>query len=476
MLRQNKTFPIRGITPKEKKSSPEVQLERIPPNSLEAEKAIFGGIFLKKNPLMDTLINILKPEDFYYPVHRILYQACLELYRTKNTVLDMVTLNDYLQSHRLFERIGGSAYLAELAQMIVSGTNAEYYAHIIKNRSIQRSLIDIGSGIVNKSYDTAADVPTLLDESENAVFSLAEKMVGRNFKKSDEIIQDVLNELSKRLDRKERVTGIPTGFHQLNELTAGFQPSDLIIIAARPAMGKTAFALNIAMRAALHDKIPVAIFSLEMSMNQLITRMLCAISKVTLSNVRTAFLGDEDLQSFYGAAEKLSEAPLFIDDTPALSPLELRARTRRMKAEHQIQMVVVDYLQLMRGSFHTDSREQEISEISRSLKSLAKELDIPVVALSQLNRKVEERGDKRPMLSDLRESGAIEQDADVIMFIYRDEVYNKDENNPNKGTADIIIGKQRNGPTGEVKLSFQPQYTAFESLELGSDLAPSEQE
>lgn len=450
---------------KEKQDRSKDPFERVPPNSLEAEKALFGGIFLKKNLLMDILVDILTPEDFYYPAHKILYKACLELYRAKNTVLDMVSLNDYLKSHNLVEAIGGSVYLTELAQMVVSGTNAEYYASIIKHKSIQRSLIDVGSEIVNRGYDTPTDeVPTLLDESENAVFSIAEKMVGRNFKKSEEIIQEVLNELaSKRsLNSKDRVTGIPTGFHQLNELTAGFQHSDLIIIAARPAMGKTAFALNIAMRAALHDKIPVAIFSLEMSMNQLMTRMLCAKGKVKLSNVRTAFLSDEETQEFYNAAEELREAPLFIDDTPALSPLELRARTRRMKAEYKIQMVVVDYLQLMRGSFHTDSREQEISEISRSLKSLAKELNIPVVALSQLNRKVEERGDKRPILSDLRESGAIEQDADVIMFIYRDEVYNKDENNPNKGTADIIIGKQRNGPTGEVKLFFQPQYTAFD--------------
>ena len=294
------------------------------------------------------------------------------------------------------------------------------------------------------------------------------------FKSSKELVNRVFEELTKRFEQKEAVTGVTTGYNRLDQMTAGLQPSDLIIVAARPSMGKTAFALNMAMRAAVQDNVPVAIYSLEMSMDQLMMRMLCAWGKVDLGHLRRGYLDSEEWSRLYHAADVLGQAPIYIDDTPALSPLELRARTRRLKAESGVGLVMVDYLQLMRGSKRTDSREQEISEISRALKGLAKEMDIPVVALSQLNRKLEERTDKRPLLSDLRESGAIEQDADVIMFIYRDEVYHKQPDNPHKGSAEIIIGKQRNGPIGTATLAYLGSYTAFEDLEPGLSPQPSE--
>ena len=305
----------------------------------------------------------------------------------------------------------------------------------------------------------------LLDESEQAIFAVSQRTAAAPYLSSKDLVDKVFEDLTKRYERKELVTGVPTGYHRLDELTAGFQPSDLIIMAGRPSMGKTAFALNVAMRAAVIHNVPTLFFSLEMSMDQLMQRLLCAWGKVDLRNLRRGFLGDEDWSRLYDAANHLSPAPIYIDDTAALGTLEMRARSRRLRGEKDIGLIVVDYLQLMRPSKRTDSREQEISDISRNLKALAKELNVPVVALSQLNRKVEERADKRPMLSDLRESGAIEQDADLIIFLYRDDVYNKRDDNPKKGTAEIIIGKQRNGPTGEATLAFLKESTAFEELD-----------
>ena len=439
---------------------------------MEAEQAVLGGIFFRNN-VFHTLADTRSADDFYLPAHRTLFTAFLELYR-KNAPIDLVATAAYLKDRGELENVGGAAYLAELAQTVVSGANAEYYATIVRDKALQRSLIDACSDIIGNCFDASRPIETLLDESEQIVFSISERTSGKAFKSSKELINRVFEDLTRRMERKEQVTGVTTGYNRLDQMTAGLQPSDLIVLAARPSMGKTAFALNMAMRAAVQDNVPVAIFSLEMSMDQLMMRMLCAWGKVDLGHLRRGYLDSEEWYRLYNAADVLGQAPIYIDDTPALSPLELRARTRRLKAESGVGLVMVDYLQLMRGSRRTDSREQEISEISRSLKSLAKELDIPVIALSQLNRKLEERTDKRPLLSDLRESGAIEQDADVIMFIYRDEVYHKQPDNPHKGTAEIIIGKQRNGPIGTALLAFLGAYTAFEDLEPGLSPRPSE--
>ena len=445
-------------------------LRRVPPHSVEAEQAVLGGVFLRYS-VFHSLVDILGPDDFYLPAHQVLYAAFTELYR-RNAPIDLVSVAAYLKDKNQLEETGGAAYLAELARTVVSGANAEYYATIVRDKSLQRSLIGACSGIISNCFDSSREVGSLLDESEQAVFAISERTSGKVFKSSKELISSVFEELTRRMERNEVVTGVTTGYTRLDNMTAGLQPSDLVIVAARPSMGKTAFALNMAMRAAVQDDVPVAIYSLEMSMDQLMMRMLCAWGKVDLSHLRRGYLDDAEWARLYAAADVLGKAPLFIDDTPALSPLELRARTRRLKAESGVGMVMVDYLQLMRSARKTDSREQEISDISRSLKALAKEMNIPVIALSQLNRKLEERGDKRPLLSDLRESGAIEQDADVIMFIYRDEVYNKRPDNPAKGLAEIIIGKQRNGPVGTATLAYLPSYTAFEDLEAG--MGPSE--
>ncbi len=362
------------------------------------------------------------------------------------------------------ENVGGRAYLGELAAAIVPSANAEYFANRVRDLALQRGLIGVAAGIIEESYRRGADVEKLIDESEQKIFQIAERRASESYSSSKELVDLVFKQLEKRAERQEVITGVTTGYTRLNEYLAGFQRSDLIIIAARPSMGKTAFALNLCLNAATKglDETPVVVFSLEMSKEQLMSRLMCVQGEVDLSRFRRGFLDDGDWAKLFDAAQVLSRTPIYIDDTPALSVLELRARCRRLKKEKGLGMVVVDYLQLMRASRNIESREQEISDISRNLKALAKELDIPVIALSQLNRKVEERSNRRPMLSDLRESGAIEQDADVIMFIYRDEVYNKES--PKKGTAEIIIGKQRNGPIGEVELAFIGPCTKFGDL------------
>ncbi len=445
-------------------------LRRVPPNNIEAEQAVLGGILLR-NEVFNTLADMLKAQDFYLPAHAVIFNAFSELYR-KGAPIDLVSTASYLNDAKQLENAGGAVYLAELTGKVLASANAEYYAGIVRDKAQQRALIEACSNIISNCFDATIPVSDLLDESEQAVFAVAERTTGKDFQDTKGLLDIVFETLQKRMEKKSSVTGVTTGYLQLDRKTAGLQPSDLIIVAARPSMGKTAFALNMALRAAVQDNKKVAVFSLEMSAEQLMSRMLGAWAKVDLSNLRRGFLNDEEWSRLFASSDVLRQAPVFIDDTPALSPMELRARVRRLKARSGVDLVVIDYLQLMRASKRTDSREQEISEISRSLKALAKEMNIPVVALSQLNRKLEERGDKRPLLSDLRESGAIEQDADVILFIYRDEVYNKKEDNPNRGKAEIIIGKQRNGPIGTVELVFLPQYTAFEDLDIMA--SPSE--
>ncbi len=447
-------------------------VKRMPPQNLDAEQAVLGGVFLS-NEVLHTLIDTLSEEDFYSPAHRIIFRAFVELYR-RNIPVDLVTIHEELEKSSLLESVGGAVYLASLTEAVAASANVHYYSQIVKEKAVRRHLIRAATNIIAQSFDPASEVSDLLDSSEQSIFAVSESKSRQVFRSSRELVDDVFELLEKRVERKELVTGVPTGFHKLDEITAGFQPTDLIICAGRPSMGKTAFALNVAMRSAVSQEIKTAIFSLEMSMEQLMMRMLCAWGKVDLKNLRTGFLNDEDWARLYQSAEALSKAPIYIDDTPALSSMDMRARSRRLKAEKGLDMVVVDYLQLMRAGRFIDSREQEISEISRSLKALAKELNVPVVALSQLNRKVEDRTNKRPVLSDLRESGAIEQDADVILFLYRDGVYNPKEDNPRRNTAEVIIGKQRNGPVGTVELSYLDRFTAFENLTYIP--APSEEE
>ncbi len=446
-------------------------VQRIPPHNLEAEQAVLGGVFLS-NAIMHELVDILDEEDFYSPAHRLIFQTFLELYR-KNAPIDLLTSTDLLEGKERLESVGGAAYLGELANSVAVSSSALHYAQIVKDRSLRRNLIHSASNIISDSFSTATDVEELLDLSEKNIFAVTDAKSKPVFRSSKELIQDVFHLLEQRVERQELVTGVPTGYADLDEITAGLQPTDMLIVAGRPSMGKTAFGLNMGMRSATTNGSRIAVFSLEMSRDQLMMRMLCSYGKVDLKKMRTGFLDDEDWTRLYHAADDLSRAPIYIDDTPALSSMELRARCRRLKAEKGLDMVLVDYLQLMRG-MSSESREQEISEISRSLKSLAKEMDVPVVALSQLNRKVEERTNRRPMLSDLRESGAIEQDADVIIFLYRDEVYNKKEDNPKKGIAEIIVGKQRNGPVGVVELAYIDRFTSFENL--ADPPVPSEEE
>lgn len=442
-------------------------LRRIPPHSVEAEQAVLAGILLNPSS-MHSIADMLRTDDFYLPSHQLLFDAFLELYR-KSVSIDLVTTAEHLKARSQLEQAGGAVFLAELGEAVVSGANAAHYAAIVRDRSLQRKLIAVCSDIIANSYNPVQDVAGLLDASEQNIFAVSQRITNAAFSSAKELTDKVFDRLTRLAASRDVITGVPTGYAGLDRLTAGLQSSDLIIVAARPSMGKTAFALNMAMNAAVDDNIPVCVYSLEMSMEQLMMRMLAARARVDASRLRRPnLLTDEDWVYLQRAADDLSRAPLYIDDSPALSTLELRARTRRIKAERNIGLVVVDYLQLMRTSRRTDSRELEISDISRSLKALAKEIDIPVVALSQLNRKVEERSDKRPMLSDLRESGAIEQDADVILFIYRDDVYKyqKPAERPLVGDAEIIIGKQRNGPVGMVELSFHSAHTVFVDKEF----------
>ena len=437
-------------------------LRRVPPHSEEAEQAVLSGILLKPE-MLHEIIDQVTDADFYIPAHRIIFSAFMALY-AQGTPVDNVTVFDWLASHNQLEAAGGAVYLGELAQAVVSGANAVHWAKIVRDKSMQRALIAASAQIISNCYDATKDVPMLLDESERAIFSISERSNSKTFASSGELVRTVFDALTTRYQNRNATTGLTTGYMQLDRMTAGLQPTDLIILAVRPSMGKTAFALNIAMRAALSGGASVAIFSLEMSAESLMDRMMCAWGRVELSRVRKGFLEDSDWEKLSAAADTLTRAKIFIDDTAGLTPLALRARCRRLKAEHGLDLVVVDYLQLMHSS-RNESRELEISDISRNLKALAKEMKVPVIALSQLNRKVEERTDKRPVLSDLRESGAIEQDADLIMFIHREDAYHKTKDYVRTGKAEVIIGKHRNGPTGTVELAYRPEFTAFDDLE-----------
>lgn len=434
---------------------------KIPPQNVEAEQAVLGSILLKSE-LLGGVLEILKPNDFYKDGHKIIFESMIELFE-KNEPHDLLTVSNLLANTNQIENVGGASYLASLTSVVPVTTNINSYAKIIREKSILRRLITVNTDIAHRCYEEQHDIDILVDQAEQAIFDIAGSKGEQHFTHIKTIVPKAFAAVEQLYKRKELITGVPTGYHELDKMTAGLQPSDLIILAARPSMGKTSFAMNIAQHASLVEKTGVAVFSLEMSKEQLVMRLLSSVGRIDSQRIRTGKLKSEDWPKLTRAVGMLSESPIFIDDTPAISVLEMRAKVRRLASQHEIGLIVVDYLQLMRGR-SVENRTQEISEISRSLKALAKEHTVPVIALSQLNRGLESRTDKRPMMSDLRESGAIEQDADVICFIYRDEVYNKAEDNPEKGTAEIIIGKQRNGPTGTTKLTFINEWTMFENM------------
>lgn len=439
---------------------------RVPPQNIEAEQAVLGSILLRAD-LLGTVLEILKPQDFYKDNHRLIYEAMIDLFE-KNEPQDLLTVSNLLTNTNVLDVVGGPAYLASLTSIVPVTANISSYAKIIRHKSILRRLIAVNTDIAARCYEEQHDIDILVDEAEQAIFDIAGSKGDQHFTQLKHIVPKAFATVEQLYKRKELITGVPTGYNDIDRMTAGLQPSDLIIIAARPSMGKTSFAMNMAQHAALVEKTGVAVFSLEMSKEQLVMRLLSSVGRIDSQRIRTGKLRTDDWPKLTRAVGMLSEAPIYIDDTPAISVLEMRAKIRRLAAQHEIGLVVVDYLQLMRGR-STENRTQEISDISRSLKALAKEHHVPVIALSQLNRGLESRTDKRPMMADLRESGAIEQDADVICFIYRDEVYNKSEDNPEKGTAEIIIGKQRNGPTGTARLTFIKEFTMFENMSSYDD-------
>jgi replicative DNA helicase len=432
-----------------------------PPANPEAEQSVLGAILVRPD-VLDRVADLLAPADFYREAHGRIFQAMLDLYGRGEPV-DLVTVTALLKERGLLEGAGGPVFLAGLSEQVGFATNADYYASLVRDKAILRRLLDTTQEIAGQCFAPVEDVPAFLDAAEQKVFEVAESKVRPGFRPVASLVEKEIAHLEAIWHREAgRITGVPSGFNDLDNLTAGFQNGDLIILAARPSMGKTALALNIAYNAAYKPQVPVAFFSLEMSKEQLVRRLLSSEGRVDAGNLRRAFLSTQEWAALQTAAGNLLDCQMFIDDTPAATVLDIRAKARRLKADGKLGLVVIDYLQLMRGRHDAPSREQEISEISRSLKALAKELDVPVMALSQLNRRLEERPNKRPQLADLRESGAIEQDADVIIFIYRDEVYREDS--PDQGKAEVIVGKQRNGPTGKIKLHFEKKFTRFDPL------------
>ncbi|HMQ11138.1 MAG TPA: replicative DNA helicase [Oligoflexia bacterium] len=438
---------------------------RVPPQNIDAEKSVLGAILLDNDSASDVL-EVLSAQDFYQKSHSDIYAIITELLE-KRQPADLVTLTNALNERNLLDTIGGAVYLASLVEAVPTAANVLHYARIVRDKSILRGVITAATDIVTKGYDEGTDVAAYLDQAEKVIFEVAQNQNSSQLTPIAPIIKESFIQIEQNFERKEAVTGLSSGFKEIDKMTAGLQPSDLIIIAGRPAMGKTSLCMNIAENVALGEKKGVAVFSLEMSKKQLVMRMLCSAARIDASKLKTGMLNEEEWQRLTHVAGPLSESGIYIDDTPSLSSFELRARARRMKAQTDLSLIIVDYLQLMTVKGKSESREREISEISRSLKAMAKELDVPVIALSQLNRAVESRNDKRPMLSDLRESGSIEQDADLVGFIYRDEVYNEDTED--KGIAEFNIVKHRHGPVGKVRLAFLNECTRFENLAIQFD-------
>lgn len=431
--------------------------ERIPPQNLQAEQSVIGAMLIDKNAIIKA-VEILRPDSFYRDAHRYIFESILELF-DKGEPVDLITITETMRKNNFLEHAGGSAYIADLLNSVPTSANVEYYAKIVEEKATLRRLIEAGTTIVSDAFAEPENVDHILDHAEKSIFEIALKRTKEGFHKIDQVLTRVLDKIDRLYGKQEHITGIPTGYTDLDNLTAGFQNSDLIIVAARPSVGKTAFALNMAQNMSIKYKIPVAIFSLEMSKEQLAQRMLCSEAEIDALRLKTATLPDTGWKKLTRALSKLSEAPIYIDDTASLSSMEIRAKCRRLKLEKGLGMVIVDYLQLMSGRGRIENRVQEISEIARSLKTLAREVDIPVIALSQLSRAVEQRTDRIPRLSDLRESGEIEQTADLVMFIHREDYYNPQSERGN--IAEIIIAKQRNGPVGNIELVFRKDIAKF---------------
>ena len=435
---------------------------KIPPHDAEAEQAILGSMLTDQDAVIDS-IEVLKPEDFYREDNKYIYQAMCNLYN-KAEPIDIITVKDELTSMQKFEAVGGIEYLALLPDKVPLVANADKYIKIVQEKSILRQLIKTAGEIESLGYEQTEEIDNIMDQAEKKIFDIMQEKNQKGYTPIKDVLIETFADLEKLYNQKEPITGIPTGFADLDYKTAGLHDSDLILVAARPAMGKSAFALNIATNAAINAKKPVIIFNLEMSKSQLVNRMLCSEAMVDSNKIRTGKIDEEDWIKLATALGPLSEAPIYIDDTPGISIAEIRAKCRKLKLEKNIGLIVIDYLQLIQGSGKRNaSREQEISEISRALKILAKELDVPVIALSQLSRAAEARQDHRPMLSDLRESGAIEQDADIVMFLYRDDYYNPDSEK--KNIAEVILAKHRAGSTGTVELLWMGNYTKFANLD-----------
>ena len=434
---------------------------RVPPNNMEAEQSVIGAMLLDKNAISEAS-EILRSDDFYKEAHKLIFESIMELY-DKNEPVDLVTLVDNLRKKNILEAVGGITYISNLLESVPTTANIRYYAKIVEDKSTLRKLIKSSSETIDKCYTGAEDVPSILDKTEKDIFDISQKAVTHDIEPMSRILEKGFDEIEKLYQNKGAITGVPSGFPELDIKTSGFQKGDMILIAARPSMGKSAFAMNIAQYAAIRNNNSVAVFSLEMSKEQLAYRMLCSEANIDMLKLRTGNLDDDDWVRLAQCAGPLASAKIFLDDTPAISITEVRSKCRRLKIEYGLDLIIIDYLQLMQGRGKTENRQQEVSEISRSIKALAKEMDTPVIAISQLSRAPEARTDHRPMLSDLRESGSIEQDADLVSFLYRDDYYNKDTDK--KNIAEVIIAKQRNGPTGTVELAFIGKYAKFGSLD-----------
>ncbi len=441
--------------------SQDLNLDKLPPQNIDAEMAVLGSMLLDEEAV-SAAVEKLEAGCFYKDTHRKIFQTISDLYNA-NKAVDLITLADALKKDNSLDSIGGASYLTSLANAVPTAANINHYSGIVREKYILRTLINNSTKIITVCHESEGNIAEVVDTAERLIFEVSDRRNQGSYLHLKEIVKESIETIDKLYQNKAHVTGIPTGYIDFDIKTAGLQPSDLIIVAGRPSMGKSAFALGIAEYAGVIEKVPTAIFSLEMSKEQLVQRMLCSHARVDAHKVRTGYLATSDWPRLTAAAGKLSESPIYIDDTPAISVMELRARARRLKSHHGIKLIILDYMQLMRGSVTSmESRQQEISEISRSLKALARELSVPVIAISQLSRAVESRTDHRPQLSDLRESGAIEQDADVVVLILREEYYNPSPDN--QGIAEAIIAKQRNGPVGTLKLAFIKEFTRFDNL------------
>lgn len=437
-------------------------IDRVPPQNIEAEQAVLGAMMIDREAISKAT-ELLRDNDFYRQDHRAVFQVIVDLFNS-NQAVDMVTVTEALKRAGKLEDVGGIQFITYLANAVPTAANVSYHAKIVEEKSLLRQLISVSTQIAGSGYEGSEDVNTLLDNAERMILGVSERKISRDFAPIKEVVMSAVDRIDELYNKKGGITGLATGFIDFDHLTSGLQPSDLILIAARPSMGKTALVLNMAQNIAIREKKAVAFFSLEMSKEQLVQRMLCSEASIDSSRLRIGELEDKDWEKLIWAADGLSQAQIFIDDTPGITVMEMRAKARRLKVEHDLQLVVIDYLQLMQGSGkkNSENRQQELSDISRSLKALARELNVPVVALSQLSRSVESRQSKRPMLSDLRESGALEQDADLVGFLYREDYYDRDTEN--KNITELIIAKHRNGPVDTVKLFFHKQFTRFANL------------